>query len=89
MARRRRIRLLAILCCGLLLLGLAVWAPWLSAEWAGQKAVERFIGSWQGVVDGCGFDCRGCGVKGVERHLLGYRGELEYACGLIPEDTPE
>lgn len=52
-------------------------------------AITSFEISQRGVVDGCGFNCIGCGVKESHKTLLGYMVTLEYACGLIPYDTPE
>lgn len=68
---------------------LFIWAPWLSEESAGNKAVSFFENKWQGVADGCGFNCGGCGINDTERSLFGYTVELEYACGLLPADLPE
>jgi hypothetical protein len=59
-----------------------VWAPWLSEDAARARAVESFTSSWRGVADGCGFNCRGCGVTKVQRQLLGYVSPLGTAHGL-------
>lgn len=72
-----------------ILLILLIWAPWLSQGVAETKVVDQFNTAWDGVVDGCGFNCSGCGVTGSERTLLGFNVEIEYACGLIPADSPE
>ena len=82
-------RTAAILSFVVILLILLIWAPWLSQQAAENKVVDQFNAAWEGVVDGCGFNCVGCGVIGSERTLLGFRVEIEFACGLIPEDTPE
>jgi hypothetical protein len=66
-----------------------IWAPWLSRQDAEDRVVDQFNAAWEGVVDGCGFNCAGCGVTQSKRTLLGFKVEIEYACGLIPEDTPE
>ncbi len=68
---------------------LIIWAPWLTRQYAEDKVMDQFNRKWEGVVDGCGFSCTGCGVIGTERMLLGYKVEIEYGCGLIPEDSPE
>ncbi|MGD2252422.1 MAG: hypothetical protein PVF70_05835 [Anaerolineales bacterium] len=68
---------------------LLLWAPWLSQHKAEQRVVVEFTAAWQGVVDGCGFNCDGCGVVGSERLVMGFRVEIEYACGLIPIDSEE
>lgn len=82
----RRITLIVL---AFILITLLLWAPWLTQQIAEQKVIDRFNTIWDGVVDGCGFNCRGCGIVGSERKLLGYEVEIEYACGLIPADTPE
>lgn len=72
-----------------LFLLIVIWAPWLTQEDAEARVVDRFNAAWEGVIDGCGFDCNGCGVTSSERALLGFKVEIEYGCGLIPVDTPE
>jgi len=81
-------RKIALIVLALIVIALLLWAPWLTRQSAEQRAIDRFNAIWDGVVDGCGFNCRGCGVVGSERTLLGYAVEIEYACGLIPEDIP-
>jgi hypothetical protein len=66
------------------LIALVVWSPWITKEYAEQKAREEFALSWKGAVDGCGFDCKGCGVKSSQRTLFGYVVTIEFACGLKP-----
>lgn len=73
----------------LVVLPLLLWAPWLNAEAAQQRAVASFTSAWSGVSDGCGFDCLGCGAVGATRTAFGWRVEVEYACGLLPADLPE
>ncbi|HEY45397.1 MAG TPA: hypothetical protein G4O14_01285, partial [Anaerolineae bacterium] len=51
-------------------------------QYAEDKVIDQFNSIWEGVVDGCG-------VIGTERTLLGYKVEIEYGCGLIPEDSPQ
>lgn len=70
-------------------LGLLIWAPWLPAQEAAARVESGFVAAWQGVADGCGFNCRGCGVTKTQRLLLGYAVEIEYACGLLPVDARE
>jgi hypothetical protein len=77
-----------ILAVSALLLGL-LWAPWLTREYAERRVVGEFTAAWQGVIDGCGFNCRGCGVKELRRVLTGYVATIEYACGLLPADAPD
>jgi hypothetical protein len=68
---------------------LLAWSPWMTAERAGGLAVRSFVNGWQGVMDGCGVSCKGCGIVGAGKTLFGARVELEYACGMLPADTPE
>ena len=54
-----------------------------------RRVVQRFASEWRGVLDGCGFNCEGCGVVRANRLMVGYSVEIEYACGLVPYDCPE
>lgn len=72
----------------LTVLAVLAWAPWLPAKAAARRTEEAFTAAWQGVADGCGLNCRGCGVRSIRRLPLGYTVRVEYACGLLPEDTP-
>jgi hypothetical protein len=82
---RWRIVVLVVLVLGLVLL---VWSPWLTRAGVETRIRGAFQAAWGGVVDGCGFNCEGCGVVRVERLAAGYRATIEYACGLLPEDSP-
>ena len=82
-------RVVAVIGIVAIVLILMIWAPWLTQRYAEERAIDQFNSVWEGVIDGCGFNCTGCGVTGSERSLLGYEVEIEFACGLIPEDTPE
>jgi hypothetical protein len=75
----------------ILVLGLALlaWSPWMPAGRAAAAAEEAFDRAWEGVVDGCGLDCEGCGARPVAKVPFGYVVQLEYACGMIPADLPE
>jgi hypothetical protein len=71
-----------------LLMTLLVWSPWLTEADARERAVDSFTDSWQGVIDGCGFGCAGCGARETQRILFGYRVRLDYACGIRSMDAP-
>jgi hypothetical protein len=71
------------------LLGGAAWAPWLTRDWAAGRAQAHFQAAWYQVADGCGLACRGCGVLRVRRLPFAAVVELDYACGMIPAETPE
>ncbi len=81
-------RTTAVLVVSALLLVL-LWAPWLTRECAERRLVDEFTAAWQGVIDGCGFNCQGCGVKELQRVLTGYAATIEYACGLLPSERPD
>ena len=70
-------------------LALLVSSPWLSTSHAEQRVVHEFEAAWRQVTDGCGFNCEGCGVTGSRRLVLGYLVEIQYACGLLPRDSPD
>ena len=72
-----------------LLIALSAWSPWLTQAFAETRAVDSFNKTWASVIDGCGADCKGCGVIKSKRVLFGMEVTLEYGCGLMPEDTSE
>lgn len=76
-----------LIACGLV--ALCAWAPWVSQDDAGRRAVQAFNEDWASVADGCGTNCKDCGVVSSRRVPFGVRVTIEYACGLIPEDSPE
>jgi len=87
MTKLRRILVVVFLILGLGLV--LIWAPWITTRYAEDVVVHSFAESWQGVIDGCGFNCEGCGVVASERVPFGCRVKIEYACGMIPADLPE
>ena len=68
---------------------LFAWSPWLIMAYAETRAIEAFDKAWEFVVDGCGTNCQGCGAVSSQRVPFGMLVTIEYACGLIPADTPE
>ncbi len=82
-------RPLTVLLLITLLALLLAWAPWLTRQRAERLVEETFVAAWQGIIDGCGLECEGCGVKTSRRLPTGYSVEIEYACGMIPFDSPE
>lgn len=80
--------LVIVLLVVLTLVLLVLWAPWLDEQRAEALTEQRFTAAWQGVIDGCGLDCRGCGAEQAQRVLAGYLVDLEYACGMLPADEP-
>jgi hypothetical protein len=73
----------------ILVLGVFAWSPWISGQYAKERAVAQFERAWLNVVDGCGFACHGCGAISWKRVAFGAQVTLEYACGLLPADSPE
>jgi len=69
--------------------GIFAWSPWINEHFAKERAVAQFERAWLNVADGCGFNCHGCGAVDWKRIPFGAQVTLEYACGMLPEDTPE
>lgn len=78
-----------LLALSIILLIFALYYPWMKADKAREALVEQFNAKWQGVQDGCGINCKGCGPQEALKVLGGYKIRLEYACGILPEDKPE
>jgi len=66
-----------------------VWSPWLTEDFAKNRAEAAFLDSWAQTTDGCGFHCQACGAREAHRTRFGFLVTIEYACGLIPADLPE
>ncbi len=73
----------------LVMAGLVVWAPWLVPESAEEQVIHAFEAAWDGIIDGCGFSCQGCGVVGSQRRPAGIAVEIEFGCGMLPSDSQE
>ena len=73
----------------LILIVMCAWSPWLTQVSAEVRAVNSFVRAWEYVADGCGMNCKGCGAVSSQRVPFGVLVTLEYACGLIPSDSPE
>jgi hypothetical protein len=67
---------------GILLLILLGWAPWLTKEYAGERARDTFTESQVGIIDGCGFNCSACGVISNIKIPFGYKIEIQFKCGM-------
>ncbi len=85
----RLIKLVSLISILILGFGLILWAPWLTPERAEALVTERFNSDWEGIIDGCGFACANCGAKPAQCLIIGYQVEIEYACGMLPADSPE
>jgi hypothetical protein len=73
----------------LLVLVLVLWSPWINESYAKERSVTEFERAWLNVADGCGFACHGCGATTWKKIPFGARVTLEYACGMLPADSPE
>jgi len=80
---------LAICLAAVGILALLAWCPWITPDFAAARAVNVFEERQKGIVDGCGFNCKGCGVKEAARAWFGSVVTIEYACGLLPADLPQ
>ena len=80
---------ITIIISALVVLALIAWSPWITNNYAENKTIEAFEESQKDIVEGCGFSCNGCGVKESQKTLFGYSVKIEYACGLLPSDSPE
>ena len=84
-----RRKLLTVAITTLVVIILFLWAPWISGSYAKERAVAEFERAWLNVADGCGFACHGCGAAEVKKVAFGMQVTLEFACGMLPEDSPE
>lgn len=73
----------------ILLIGFFAWSPWLTESFTKARAVTPFNKTWESVADGCGMNCEGCGARSARRVPFGAWVVIEYACGLIPEDSSQ
>jgi hypothetical protein len=89
MSRRLFIRILFVAFIVVGISALLLWSPWITSSYAEAAVVRSFEAQWENVVDGCGFNCAGCGVAETQRVPFGYRVDIVYACGLLPADSPE
>ena len=84
-----RRKLLTVAITTLVVVILFLWTPWINASYAKERAVAEFERAWLNVADGCGFACHGCGAIDVKKAAFGMQVTLDYACGMLPEDSPE
>ena len=73
----------------LILLVLVFWSPWINGQYAKERAVAEFERAWLNVADGCGFACHDCGAVTAKKVPFGAQVTLEYACGMLPADSPD
>jgi hypothetical protein len=84
---RRKFSLIMIIT--LVVIALFAWSPWIKESYAKERAVKLFERTWLNVADGCGFACHGCGAESWKKVPFGAQVTLEYACGMLPADSPE
>ena len=63
---------------------LSAWSPWITKDYAEKIVLESFISEQEGITDGCGFNCDGCGVIGSSNTLFGDIVKIGYSCGFKP-----
>ena len=80
---------LSIIAAIIIIIALFAWAPWMSEASAKNTVNAYFEKQNEGIVDGCGFNCEGCGVKEATKIPFGYAVEVEYACGFLPADSKQ
>ena len=73
----------------LVIISLFLWSPWITKTYAKERAVAEFERAWLNVADGCGFSCHGCGAIAAKKVAFGTQVTLDYACGMLPADSPE
>ena len=78
MKDKKRIAIVSLI----ILLILFAWSPWITKDYSENISSKKFVQKWDGVIDGCGFNCSGCGIKDSHRTLFGYIVKIEYSCGL-------
>ena len=64
-----------------------VWSPWLTSTQATHLVNTAFDRKWHGIADGCSLGK--AGIQSVRRVALGYTATIEYACGMLPSNSPE
>jgi len=64
------------------------WAPWITKSNAEKIVINNFEAKWNGVMDGCGFNCDGCGVQESHKTLFGYTVTIKYGCGMLIVGNP-
>ncbi|MEV5027945.1 hypothetical protein [Paenibacillus sp. LPE1-1-1.1] len=66
-----------------------LFSPWVTESFAKHRAINALEEQWKNVQDGSGFNCKNCGFKTSEKVPFGRKVVIEYACGLLPSDSPE
>ena len=73
----------------LIVLAAFLWSPWISGQYAKERAVAEFERTWLNVADGCGFACHDCGAVAWKKAPFGAQVTLEYACGTVSFDASD
>lgn len=63
------------------------WSPWITKDYAEKAVLKTFEKMNEEIVDGCGFNCDGCGIKESNKMVFGYKAIAEYNCGLISANS--
>ena len=66
----------------LFLLVILAWSPWLTKNSVENIVRSVFESEQSGIIDGCGFNCDGCGVDSIQKVPFGYLVNIKYKCGM-------
>ena len=64
---------------------LSYFSPWITEDYAKLAALNGFNLAWREVTDGCGSDK----TYNSTKVPFGRNVDIDYACGLLPYDSPE
>ncbi len=56
-------------------------------ELAEKRVLDDFNARWYGVLDGCGFNCPGCGIREAKKSPFGCEVTILYRCGMKERET--
>lgn len=80
----KNISIIGIIIAVLILLAAS---PWITKDYAEKRVVSAFEEGQKGIIDGCGFNCAGCGIVSSEKVIFGYLVNISYGCGLRPTES--
>jgi len=59
------------------------WSPWITKDYAEKEVIENYNARANfRAIDGCGFNCKNCGVYESNKVLFGYEVVVLYSCGM-------
>lgn len=66
----------------LIILALLAWSPLQTKESTENTVTSAFKSEQAGIIDGCDFNCDGCGVESSHKIPFGYLVNVKYKCGM-------